>query len=47
MTKPCAFRDCGDPTCHLCALARQPSTVTKTEKTHTATGKRLPRKEKP
>lgn len=23
MTKPCAFRDCGDPACHLCWLARQ------------------------
>lgn len=21
-TKPCAFRDCGDPACHLCRLAR-------------------------
>lgn len=20
--RPCAFRDCGDPSCHLCALAR-------------------------
>lgn len=20
---PCAFRDCGDPDCRLCALARQ------------------------
>lgn len=25
MAKPCAFRDCGDPTCHLCALARIPT----------------------
>lgn len=24
MTKPCAFRPCDDPTCHLCALARIP-----------------------
>lgn len=24
--KPCAFRDCGDPSCHLCALARIPIT---------------------
>lgn len=25
VAKPCAFRDCGDPSCHLCALAKIPT----------------------